>query len=98
MGKKKETKWVMVETISQFRMVYMVEAPEDDLTYAKTLVESGEAVEFSQQHISEVVFSQRVVSQKEALKICDIENSYLSNWSRKKKLESLFNSYVVDSN
>lgn len=86
------SKWVLVEAVSMFRMRYMVEAPDDHPEYALDNVTMQEAKEFSQEHLSEVITSHRVVTVDEALKICDEDNSYLKNWSTEQKIDSLFTS------
>ncbi len=79
------SKWVLVDTISQYRMRYLVEAPDDHLEYALDTVTMEEAKEFSQEWLGETIFSHRIVSEKEALQIFDKDNSYLKNWTDEKK-------------
>jgi hypothetical protein len=50
----------------------------------------NEATEFSQKFIDESVISHRVVTQEEALKLCDEDNGYASTWSAEKKMEVFF--------
>lgn len=88
--KKKDSKWVMVETVSMFRMRYLVEAPEDHPEYALDTVTCNEAKEFSQEHIGETIVSHRVVSVEEGLQICDIDNDYLKSWSDEQKMNAFF--------
>lgn len=88
--KKKDSKWVMVETVSMFRMRYMVEAPADHPEYALDTVTANEAKEFSQEHIGETIVSHRVVSLDEAIQICDQDNDYLKSWSDEQKINSFF--------
>ena len=87
--------WVMVECVSQFRMRYMVEAPEDHPEYALDTVVCNEAKEFSQEHLGETIVSHRVVKEKEALAICDVDNEYGKSWTKPKKLEAFF-TYEAD--
>jgi len=82
--------WVLVECVSQFRMRYMVEAPADHPEYALDTVVCNEAKEFSQEHIGETIVSHRVLKEKEALELCDIDNHYCKSWTKPKKLESFF--------
>ena len=49
-----------------------------------------EAKEFSQQHIGEDIVSHRVVTEKEALKICDQDNDYTKNWNKAQKINAFF--------
>ena len=96
---KKQTQWVLVECVSTFRQRYMVEVPvgTDDLGKDKTLwaldtVTMEEAKEFSQEHIGEQIVSHRVVSKKEALKLCDQDNDYGSSWDKETKMKNFFTS------
>ena len=93
----KKTQLVLVETVSMFRMRYVVEVPvgTDDYNNDKSLwaldtVTMNEAQEFSQEHLSETIVSHRVVSKKEALALCDIDNDYTKSWSKDKKIETFF--------
>ena len=89
--KKKKNKLVLVETISTFKHQYVVEVPEDgEDEWALDTVVMEEAVEFSQKHLDETVFSHRVVTEQEALEICDKENDYAADWPKEKKIETFF--------
>lgn len=82
--------WVLVECVSTFRMRYMVEVPEGKAEYALDTVTMNEAKEFSQQHIGEQIVSHRVVTEEEALKICDVDNAYVKPWSDDQKIDAFF--------
>ena len=43
--------WVLVETVSMYRMRYVIECPADHPEYALDTVTSDNAKEFSQNHI-----------------------------------------------
>lgn len=88
---------VLVETVSMFRMRYVVEVPVgiDDFGNDKTLwaldtVVMGDAKEFSQKHLDETIVSHRVVSMDEALALCDEDNDYTASWPTEKKIETFF--------
>jgi bifunctional ADP-heptose synthase (sugar kinase/adenylyltransferase) len=92
-----KTQLVLVETVSMFRMRYVVEVPvgtddsgNDKSLWALDTVTMNEAQEFSQEHLSETIVSHRVVSKKEALALCDIDNDYTKSWSKDKKIETFF--------
>lgn len=89
---KKETakSWVLVETVSTFRMRYMVEVPEGKADWALDTVVMEEAKEFSQDHIGENILSHRVVSEEEAIALCDQDNKYCVDWSKEKKMGAFF--------
>lgn len=84
------SKWVLVETISQYRMRYMVEAPDDHPEYALDTVTCEEAKEFSQQWLGEVICSHRVVTEEEALKLFDEDNDYCASWDKETKIKNMF--------
>ena len=90
MKKKENTEWVLVETVQQFRHRYMVEVPVGKKDWALDTVTLQEAKEFSQLHLGETIVSHRVVSQEEALKMCDVDNDYCTTWSDEKKIEAFF--------
>lgn len=79
---------VMVDSISMFRMRYVVEVDEPE--HALDTVTMGEAKEFSQQFLDEVIVSHRVVSKEEALKQYDQDNDYLKGWSEEQKINCGF--------
>jgi hypothetical protein len=82
--------WVMVDTISTFRMRYVIEAPASNPEYALDDVTMETAKEFSQEWLGEQIASHRVVSEEEALAICDVDNSYLKSWTKEDKIRVLF--------
>ena len=102
---KKETQWVLVETVSTFRERYMVEVPigtdaygKDKDEWALDTVTMQEAKEFSQQHLGEHIVSHRVVSYDEALAQCDKDNDYCSSWSEEQKVNAFFTSWDEQKN
>ena len=86
------SKWVLVECISQYRMRYLVEAPDDHPEYALDTVTTQDAKEFSQLWLGETIVSHRVVTEEEALDLSDEDNSYLKNWTDEQKKTNLFTS------
>lgn len=85
-----EKVWVMVETISQYRMRYMVEAPASNPEYALDDVTCEDAKEFSQLWLGETIVSHHVVSEDTALAICDVDNEYTKDWSTEHKMKNFF--------
>lgn len=70
------SKYVMVDTISQFRMRYVVEVPDNvedgeypctPEVYAMDMVTCEEAKEFTQHHLGETIVSTREVTLEEAI-------------------------------
>lgn len=88
--KKQEQEWVLVDTISTFRMRYMVQVPKGKAEWALDTVVCEEAKEFSQEHMGEQVVSHRVVTQQEAIDICDADNSYAKSWTDEQKMNVFF--------
>ena len=87
---KEGSVWVMVEAIQSYRMRYMVEAPATNPEYAMDDVTCEDVKEFSQLALPEVITSHRVLTEKEALVLCDIDNDYTSGWTKEQKIKSFF--------
>ena len=87
---KQDMEWVLVDTVSQFRMRYMVQVPVGKKEWALDTVTMNEAKEFSQEHIGETIVSHRVVTEEEAIQICDEDNDYCKTWSDEKKIDVFF--------
>ena len=90
--KQTETEWVLVETISQFRQRYVVEVPKGKSEYALDSVTTEDVKEFSQKHLGETIVSHRVISEKDALDLCDKDNDYLQGWTDEQKMQTGFTS------
>jgi hypothetical protein len=86
--KEKETKYTLVECVSTFRMRYVVEVPVGTDDWAGDTVVMNEAKEFSQEHIGEQIISQRDISYKELIELCDIDNHYCKSWSDEQKIDA----------
>ena len=87
---KQDMEWVLVDTVSQFRMRYMVQVPVGKKEWALDTVTMNEAKEFSQEHIGENIVSHRVVTEEEAIQICNEDNDYCKTWSDEKKIDVFF--------
>lgn len=87
-----ETDLVLVETVSTFRVRYLVEVPKDNKDWALDTVVMNEAKEFSQKYLDELIVSHRVVSELEALQLCDEDNEYAKSWSNDHKINTFFTS------
>jgi hypothetical protein len=85
---KKE--WVLVECVQSYRMRYMVEVPEGKSEWALDTVSMHQAKEFSQQDIGETIVSHRVISEEDALKLCDVDNDYCKSWNEHLKIKGFF--------
>jgi len=70
--KENVSKYIMVDTVSMFRIRYCVEVPDDlenctPETYASDTVVCEDAKEFTQDHLDEVIVSTREVTLEEAI-------------------------------
>lgn len=83
--KKPTTEMVLVETVSTFRMRYVVEVPIGKKEWALDTVTMNEAEEFSQEHVGEQIVSHRVIDAPEYLRIFNEDNGYLKNWTDEQK-------------
>ena len=83
-----EKKLYLVETVSMFRMRYVVEAREEVHATDEFVMEIGKEdfQEFSQHHIDEVIVSTRELSAKEYLELFDKDNGYLESWDIAEKM------------
>ena len=84
-----DKKLFIVETISMFRMRYVVEALESEHAADEVVFGlcNSELKEFSQHHVDEVITSEREISQEEYVKLFDVDNDYLKEWTVEQKLE-----------
>ena len=87
---KEGSVWVLVEAIMSYRMRYMVEAPATNPEYAMDDVTMEDAKEFSQLALPEVITSHRVLTEEEAITLCDIDNDYTKSWDKEQKIKSFF--------
>jgi hypothetical protein len=70
----------LVETVSMFRMRYVVEALEDTHACDTVIMDAGGLEEFSQLHLDEIITSTREIDDAEYLKLFDQDNDYLKDW------------------
>lgn len=80
-----EKKMYVVETISVFRMRYVVEANDSTHAEDEVVCNQGELEEFSQKHIDECITSTREIDEQEYLRMFDEDNDYLKTWSVEQK-------------
>jgi len=84
-----EKKLYLVETVSIFRMRYVVEAREP--THAEDEVvmrfTADDFKEFSQHHVDECITSTREISAQDFVELFDADNDYLAKWSIENKMK-----------
>jgi hypothetical protein len=90
--KDPKKKLYLVETVSMFRISYMIEAEsEEDASEEVMMNVSGDFdenfYEFSQKHLDEVIVSTRQIKRKDFIDLFDKENDYLKSWDVDKKME-----------
>jgi hypothetical protein len=79
----------LVETISMFRMRYVIEANNVEHAKDEVVMKAGELHElreFSQLHLDEMITSAREIDQAEYLRQFDEDNEYLKDWTDEDKL------------
>jgi hypothetical protein len=86
--------FVLVETISQYRMRYVVEVPVgiddhgvDTSLWALDTVTCDEAKEFSQEWLGEMILSHRVINKKEILSMLAIDHPEWIDRTTEKKID-----------
>ena len=82
--------WVLVEAIQSYRMRYMVEAPASNPEYALDDVTMQTPKEFSQLALPEIITSHRVISEENALQLCEEDNSYCRSWTNDQLKKAFF--------
>lgn len=89
-----KTQFVLVETLSQYRMRYVVEVPvgidergKDKSHWALDSVACEDAIEFSQEYLGESTFSHRVVNEEEILALHAADHPLWVDESKEKKFE-----------
>lgn len=82
--------WVLVEAIQSYRMRYMVEAPASNPEYAMDDVTMQTAKEFSQLALPEIITSHRVMTEEDALQLCEEDNDYVRDWTDEQLKRSFF--------
>lgn len=84
--------YTMIETISMFRMRYVVEIPKEYETaearreYVESRINTEQFDEFSQKHLGEIITSTRELDEADVLEICDADNPYAKSWPDSQKL------------
>jgi len=82
-----EKKLYLVETVSMFRMRFVVEAKEAEHAKDEVVCNNGNLEEFSQKHIAENIVSTREITADEYMKLFDEDNDYLKQWTDVEKMQ-----------
>ena len=86
----------LVETISMFRMRYVIEAENVEHAKDEVTMNVGELAEFSQHHVDELITTAREIDDVEYLRQFDEDNEYLKDWTEGQKF-SFVNAIDYDS-
>jgi len=90
--------YVIVETVSSFRMRYVMSMEElqksnPDMPvqeeWALDAVTCEEVEDFSQKWIGEHIIDHRVISEDEVIETFDRDNEYRKEWTREQKLQHI---------
>lgn len=81
----------LVETISMFRMRYVIEALEETHACDEVVMNNSEGFlrEFSQLHLDEIITSSREIDDAEYLRLFDRDNDYLKDWTDDQKFNAV---------
>ena len=96
------SKYVLVETVSQYRMRYVIEVPDDHndgdhpctaKQWAEDSVTMEEMKEFSQYWLGEVITSSRELTRESVIELINEDNDYCNGkygnpWSDEQKIET----------
>ena len=78
---KSETEWVLVNTISSYRMRYLVEVPVGKTDYALDTVTVENAKEFDQLWLGETITDHRVITEQEGLDLFRDSDDIFAQWN-----------------
>lgn len=88
---EQEMEMVLVETISQYRIRYIISVPVGKTDWALDTVTCDQAKEFSQQFVGESLLSSRVIDEEEMLELFVQDNAYAKSWS----IETIYENCVT---
>lgn len=80
-------KLFLVETVSMFRIRYVIETENADYAADEVVMNNGNLSEFSQKHLDEVISSTREIDEAEYLRLFDADNDYLMPWDEDHKFK-----------
>ena len=84
-----ETQYVLVETVQDYRLRYVVEVPVGAwFQHAEDIVLRGKAKEFSQKDSGERIISAHVIPQDQIIPLCDVDNDYVKSWNDDHKMNT----------
>jgi hypothetical protein len=94
------SKFVMVTTVSQFRMRYVIEVSDDECDFptdfAKDTVVCEEALEFTQKHLGESIVDAQEIELEDAIAQYRQEEPVFSGWSDEQIIENVITKFAED--
>lgn len=75
----------LVETVSIFRMRYVVDSKCADYAKDVVVMQGDDLKEFSQLHLDEVISDAREITDDEYLVLFNKDNDYLKDWPEERK-------------
>lgn len=88
--------YVLVETIETFRQRYVIPTPLGHDEWALDTVACEEGTEFSQEYLGETIVTHRRITKNEALRLCDEDNDYASDWPEEQKIRAFFSDRIME--
>lgn len=89
--------YIVVTTISQFRMRYVMhkddlqklntEVEVNPIEWAEDTITCNECEDFSQEHLGEIIIDTTTMTEEEMLELFNKDNAYLSQWSDEYKVK-----------
>jgi hypothetical protein len=80
---------IPVDELQELNVEVPVEGRE--IEWAEDCVTCDEVVEFSQKHIGETIIESEILTEEQMLEKFDVDNDYLKDWTREKKIEYVRN-------
>lgn len=77
----------LVETVSVFRLRYVIEGKTEEHAMDEVTMNDGNLREFSQHHVTEAISSVRELTDEEYIALFNRDNDYLAGWTDDKKFE-----------
>lgn len=88
-------KLFVVDCVSSHRVTYVVRCEEE--SHALDMIASGEAGEFSQEHLGELVSRVREIPEEEYLALFDKDNDYLKSWTIDQKKALITEPFCIEN-
>jgi hypothetical protein len=80
---------IPVDELQELNVEVPIEGRE--IEWAEDCVTCNEVVEFSQKHIGETIIESEILTEEQMLEKFDVDNDYLKDWTREKKIEYVRN-------